>query len=134
MKFRSLVLIGLGLVSLITMHAMPIGHNDIPKQIEISDIPPNMTEIDIMGCLDFGSNPNSVEAYYNQNMVVVCFHQNFGYVHLILIGEMGNTVYNNTVNTAIQQTFYIPIAGVPDGRYTLILDSVNGHAEGDFEK
>lgn len=71
------------------------------EAIVTPDDPPSSSIIDLFGDLVNNPGPNSVEAYYSNNMVVVCFHQNFGYVHMILIGEMGNTVYNNTVNTAI---------------------------------
>ena len=64
---------------------------------------------------------------------MVSFHQNFGYVSVILIGD-GGAVYNQTINTSVQQTVYIPLAGALSGRYTLILNNANGYAEGDFEK
>ena len=86
------------------------------------------------GNLDYGASPKSVEAYYNSNMVVVCFHQNFGYVNILLVGETNNIVYNQTVNTALLHNVYIPIAVEPDGYYTLILTSVTGNAEGGFDK
>ena len=130
---RKLFLIVLGFMSFMTMQAMSVMYNDIPKQIKKSEIPPNMTRIEMLGDFDFGSNPNAVEAYYNSNMVVVCFHQNLGYVNILLIGG-GNTIYNGNVNTAVQQTVYIPIAGTPSGNYTLILNNANGGYEGDFEK
>lgn len=133
MKTKWLTLIVLSLISLVTMQAMTNAHHDAPEQIEISAIPPNMTEIDLHGDLDCSYGPDSVEAYYNSNMVVVCFHQNFGYVNIILIGG-GNTIYNGNVNTAVQQTVYIPIAGAPSGSYTLILNNTNGGCEGNFEK
>lgn len=132
MKLKLLSLVFLSFLSLTTMLAMQIVHQDIPDQIEISDIPPNYAEIVLKGDLVYGMDTNSVEAYYNQNMVVVCFHQNFGYVNIILIGDSG-TIYNQTINTAVQQTVYIPITGVSDGTYTLILNNANGYAEGEFD-
>lgn len=118
---RFVFFIMLGLLSLITVQKLK------------SDVPPNMTEIELRGTLDYNPGPNSVEAYYNSNMVVVCFHQNFGFVNIVLIGE-GATIYNQTINTVVQQTVYIPIAGSPSGRYTLIINDANSFAEGDFEK
>ena len=103
------------------------------EAIETSTDPPHENPIELFGDLVNGFGPNSVEAYYNSNMVVVCFHQNFGYVNILLIGG-GNTIYNGNVNTAVQQTVYIPIAGTPSGSYTLILNNANGGYEGDFEK
>ena len=133
MKLKLLTLIIFGFCSMVAMNAMSYSDYDIPEQIVISDIPPNMTSIDLHGDLDCNAGPNSVEAYYNQNLVVVSFHQNFGYVNILLIGG-GNTIYNGNVNTAVQQTVYIPIAGAPSGSYTLILNNANGGYEGDFEK
>ena len=125
MKLKFFTLVLLGFVSLITTKAM---------SIEKTDVPPNSTEIILRGDMELGSSANSVEAYYNSNMVVVCFHQNFGYVSILLLGEAGNIVYDQIINTAVQPNVYIPITGIPDGYYTLILDGVNGNVEGDFEK
>ena len=133
MKTKGLTLIVLSMMSLVMVQAMPYVHHDIPEQIVISDIPPNMTAIDLHGDLDCNAGPDSVEAYYNQNFVVVSFHQNFGYVSVILIGD-GGTIYNQTINTSVQQTVYIPLAGAAAGRYILVLNNANGYAEGDFEK
>jgi len=119
------------LLSLFLVCLFSIG---IIEAIETSTDPPAGSSVIVLyGELDYNAGPNSVEAYYNSNMVVVCFHQNFGCVNIILIGE-GNTIYNGNVNTAVQQTVYIPIAGAPSGSYTLILSNVTGMAEGDFEK
>lgn len=133
MKLKLLTLIIFGFCSMVAMNAMSYSDYDIPEQIETFDIPPNMTEIALQGTLDYGANPNSVEAYYNSNMLVVCFHQNFGYVNIVLIGD-GGAIYNQTINTSVQQTVYIPLAGASSGRYTLILNNANGYAEGEFEK
>ena len=104
------------------------------EAVETSTNPPGDNSVIAMyGDIDCSYGPNSVEAYFNSNMVVVCFHQNFGCVNIILIGG-GNTIYNGNVNTAVQQTVYIPIAGAPSGSYTLILDNTNGGCVGNFEK
>ena len=134
MKTKLLSLIVLGFISLITMQAMSVAHQDIPNQIETKDVPPNMIEIYLYGDMVSNPGPNTVEAYYNDNMVVVCFHQNYGHVSITLLGETGNVVYSGTANSAIQQTVYIPIAGVPCGSYTLILGSMSGSVEGGFSK
>ena len=117
------------------MQALSNSSCDIPEQIEKSDIPPGMTEIDMEGTLIY-YNPgqNSVEAFMCQSYVQVNFHQNFGYVNLTLMGETGHNVYCVNVNTALQQTVYIPIAIIPCGNYTLVLDNANGEARGDLAK
>ena len=120
------------LFSATAIEALASGHESIPNPVENQTDPPQGTKIELHGLLDCGFGPDTVEAYYTQNMVVVCFHQNFGYVSILLIGGI-NTIYEGTVNTAVQQTVYIPIAGAPSGTYTLILNNANGGFEGDFE-
>ena len=98
------------------------------------DTPPDQTPIELRGTLDLGHGPNSVEAYTDGNSVYVCFHQNFGNVSISLYNAWGMMVYSNVVNTAVQQTVVIPITSNLGGTYTLVLDSANGYAEGDFER
>ena len=43
-------------------------------------------------------------------------------------------VYNDVVNTAVQQQLVIPIAGLIDGVYTIVLENATGYADGEFEK
>lgn len=129
-----LSLIMLGFLSLISMQATPIINSDIPKQIEKNDVPPNSTEIVLQGRLDCNAGPDSVEAFLSKNSVQVCFHQNFGNVSITLFGNTGGMVYSGIVNTAVQQTVFIPLAGTPSGTYTLVLNNVSGMAEGEFAK
>ena len=125
MKNRVLSLIMFGFLSIISMQAMPIMYSDIPEQQETCDVPPNSTEIELKGDLMYGIGSDSVQ---------VCFYQNFGYVSITLMGDTGSMIYSGTVNTAVQQTVYISIAGAPSGNYTIILDNVTGMAEGEFAK
>lgn len=135
MRIKTITLFLLSFFSLCTMQALSNSNGDLPEQIEKSDIPPGMTEINMEGTLVYyNPDQNSVEAFLCRSYVQVNFHQNFGYVNLTLIGETGNMVYSGNVNTAVQQTVYIPIAGIPSGNYTLVLDNANGEAEGDFAK
>ena len=135
MRVKIITLFLLSFFSLCTMQALSKSNFDLPEQIEKSDIPPGMTEINMEGTLIY-YNPGqySVEAFLCRSYVQVNFHQNFGYVNLTLIGDTGDLVYSGNVNTAVQQTVYIPIAGIPSGNYTLVLDNANGEAEGDFAK
>ena len=132
MKNSVFILILAMLFSAITIEVLALGHESIPNPIDNQTDPPQGTKIDLFGDLAYGYGPDIVEAYYTQNMVVVCFHQNLGYVSILLIGGV-NTIYESTVNTAVQQTVYIPITGTPSGTYTLILNNANGGFEGDFE-
>lgn len=125
MNLKLLTLIILSLFGLVSVRAMSYGKTDVP---------PNSTEIVLRGDLDNNQGPNSIEAYFNTNTVVVIFHQDFGYLDVILVGEECGVVYNQCINTAVQTIVYIPITGVPDGRYTLILNNSFGNSEGEFEK
>lgn len=131
---KLLALILAGLLSAGAIEAVAISHQEIQYQIGTPTDPPDNTPIVLFGLLDYGVGTNSVEAYYGNNCVIVYFHQNFGYVNITLISETGSVVYNNTVNTAVQQTFYIPLSGTSSGNYTLVLDNANGYAEGEFAR
>ncbi len=130
---KVVTLILAGFLSAGAIEAVAIGHQDIPEQIETPDDPPSDYSVVVLrGNLNYNVGPNSIEAYHSKNSVQICFHQNFGYVNITLMSENGSVVYNNTVNTAVQQTFYIPLSGTSSGNYTLILDNANGYAEGEF--
>ena len=131
-KLLSLILAGL--LSVIVVEAVAISCQNTPIQIETPDNPPTETIIVLHGDLILSTGPNSIEACHSKNSVQICFHQNFGYVNITLMSETGSVVYNNTVNTAVQHTFYIPISGTSSGNYTLVLDNANGYAEGDFAR
>ena len=133
MKNKKRLLIILGVFSLLSLQAMPI-LNSIPEQFATLDIPPGMTEIVLQGTLDVNIGPNTIEAYADGDYVYIYFHQNFGYVNIIIMTEMGGTIYDNTINTAVQTTCIIPMSGFITGKYTLILNNANGYAEGDFLK
>lgn len=105
------------------------------EAIETPTDPPSGSSVIVLhGELDCNAGPDSAEAFLCKNFVQVCFHQNFGYVNITLISETGSVVYNNTVNTSVQQTFYIPLSGTSSGNYTLVLDNANGYAEGEFAR
>ena len=68
-----LTLILAGFLSAGAIEAVAIDHQDIPSQIATPDDPPSSYKIDLRGDLDYGVGPNSVEAYYGNNCVTVCF-------------------------------------------------------------
>jgi len=127
-----LLLIVMSFCCFITMNALSVTKHDNPQNYVSSDIPPNYTEIELFGDFVYNHGPNSVEAYYNQDMVVICFHQNFGNVSIVLMEESGSIVYDNTVNTAVMQTVYIPIMGENPGTFILILNNADKTASGGF--
>ena len=105
------------------------------EAIETQTDPPSGSSVIVLhGELDCNAGPDSAEAFLCKNFVQVCFHQNFGYVSVTLMGDTGGMVYSGTVNTAVQQTVNIPLAGTPSGNYTLILNNVTGMAAGEFAK
>ncbi|MBR3699878.1 MAG: DUF3244 domain-containing protein [Bacteroidales bacterium] len=100
-----------------------------------TDPPPTGADrIELKGLLDINHGPNDVEAYADQNFVYIYFHQNFGYVSVTIYGPNGLIVYSDVVNTAVQQQVIIPITGFIDGVYSVVLESVTGYADGEFEK
>ena len=98
------------------------------------DDPPSYNIIELTGKLDSSAGINDIEAYFDGNSVYVIFHRDFGYVSITLYAESGAMVYSDVVNTGVQQTVIIPITGVPNGIYTLVLENAFGNSEGDFSK
>ena len=84
----------------------------------VFDLPPDYDQIVLQGNLSFGVGPNAIEAGYNNNSVYIQFNQNLGYVDVTIYNPNGLMVYNDVVNTAVQQQLVIPIAGFIDGVYT----------------
>ncbi len=124
-----------GFLSTGAIESLAISNQKNPIQIETHDNPPTSNVvIELRGDLDYGAGHNSVEAFASKNSVQVYFHQNFGNVNITIMSESGSVVYNNTVNTAVQRTFSIPLSNTSSGNYTLILDNANGYAEGEFAR
>ena len=132
---KLLTLILAGLLSAGAIAAVPYCDQNHPNQIGTPTDPPSDYSVVVLrGNLSYNVGPNSIEAYRSKNSVQICFHQNFGYVNITLLNETGSVVYNNTVNTAVQHTFYISLSGTSSGNHTLILDNANGYAEGEFAR
>lgn len=102
--------------------------------METSEIPHGSDEIYLQGSLVLNSGPNAIEAGYNENSVYIQFNQNFGYVDVTIYNPDGLIVYNDVVNTAVQQFLVIPITGFIDGIYTVVLENAAGYVDGEFEK
>ena len=96
--------------------------------------PPEYTPIELRGTLDLGNGPSRIEAYLYGDFVYVNFNHNYGNVSVSLYNASGLLVYNDVVDTSVQPTVIIPDTGGTSGTYTLVLDSANGYAEGDFER
>ena len=127
----------LGILFLI-MNAMMATANSFghgPSSSESISNPYGTEVILLQGTLAYGGQQNNIEAYFDNNCIVLQFYQDYGYVSITLTNTgTGALIYSSVVNTAVQQTVIIPITGAPSGSYTLVLENANGYAEGEFEK
>lgn len=98
-----------------------------------TDPPSGAEQIYLQGKLDTNAGPNDIEAYFYGNAVYIDFHRDFGNVTIMLYNPVGSLVYNDVVNTAVQQLVVIPVSCTSDGIYTIFLETATGSASGDFE-
>ena len=98
------------------------------------NVPTGYEKIELQGKLDYNAGPNDIVAGANDNSIYLHFNQSFGNVGVSIYNPSGILVYNNVVDTSIQQTVIIPISSVAIGTYTVVLDNANGLVEGDFER
>lgn|GEM_PF-1220871 len=98
------------------------------------ELPSEYERILLHGSLDYGVGPNAIIAGANENAVYIHFNQSFGNVSISIYNGTGLLVYSAVANTDVQQTYIIPIFSGTGGPYTIVLDSANGYAEGDFER
>lgn len=134
MKARIFILSGLCMLSLLVLKANVNNPKSISSFHNTSDIPPGYEELELQGSLMLNAGPNSIEVYVYQNSVYVYFHQNFGVVHITLYDSNAMIIYNDVVNTAVQQLVVIPITALNEGIYTIVLENTFGYADGEFEK
>ena len=98
------------------------------------DIPTDLIPIVLQGKLDLNHSSNDVDAYFNQNSVYIYFNGTFGNVSVSLYNETGVMIYNNVVNTNAEMLLIIPISFFSSGTYLLLMESLTGYVEGEFEK
>ena len=134
MKARTFILAGLCMLSLLVIKANVNNPKSISSFHNRSDIPPGYEELELQGSLMLNAGPNDIEAYVDGHYVYVEFHRDFGAVSITLYDPNGLTIYNDVVNTTIQQLVVIPITALNEGIYTIILENAFGDADGDFEK
>lgn len=96
--------------------------------------PTNAQTIHLVGDLDYNAESYDVEAYVDGHYVYVSFHRNFGNVSITLYDPDGLTLYSDVVNTGVQQLVVIPVSAFMEGIYTIVLESILGSAEGEFEQ
>ena len=131
MKSKIITFVLMTALGVFAVNAMVINPENNPIQMEICTDPPEQNQISLLGDMVYNYGPDAIEAYYSNKTVTVCFHQNFGYVHVILIGDTDSIIYESVWNTAVQQTYYIPVL-VESTSYELYLDNSNGYAGGSF--
>lgn len=129
-----MIMAGICLLSLYSEKIAVSSPKAISLGIETKEIPHGSDEIYLQGSLVLNSGPNAVEAGYNENSVYIQFNQNLGYVDVTIYNPSGLTVYSDVVNTAVQQQVIVPITGLVDGVYTIVLENATGYADGEFEK
>ena len=98
------------------------------------DLPHGYEELELYGNLMFGIGPNAINAGVGEDAVYIQFNQSFGYVAISLYNESGVLIYNDVVDTGVQQSVVIPINNVSSGSYLLELNNAAGYAEGFFDR
>ncbi len=104
-----------------------------PDSKEILETEP----VDLKGDLDPGpgirSGGDVITAEVQDNVIMALFHKDVGNLLVTLTNGMGDTVYEATVNTSVQQQAFIPLSGLPSGIYTITFSNNSGSMYGDFE-
>lgn len=134
MKRRLLFLLCFCLLGISVLETQALNPEPLPIEENTDELPPDYDLIELMGSLVLNAGPNALEIGFNETSIYIQFNQNFGYVGITIINPYGWTIYNDVVNTAVQQVFVVPISLTAEGLYTIILDNTFYYAEGDFEK
>lgn len=137
MKKKALIFASLCILGFFTWHTqaanIELTYLTITNRWE-HNIPHGYDEIVLQGTLTFAVSPNAIEAGANCNSVYLHFNQNFGDVSIKIYNSSGSLCYNGVVNTSVQQTVIVSIAGAASGDYVLELNNTSDYAEGEFNK
>ena len=79
------------------------------------------------------SGGDVITAEIQDGVILALFHKDVGELLITITNEAGNTVYEATVNTPVQQQLFIPLAGLPSGTYTIAFRNGRGEMWGEFE-
>lgn len=136
MKKNALIFIGLCALTLCTWEAQATNVEDhFTNTINVKDnVPTGYEIIELHGDLMLSIDPNAITAGANHNSIYLHFNQSIGNVNIKIFNTAGNLCYNSLIDTSMQQTVIIPIAGSDNGSYTVMLENAVGYAEGDFER
>lgn len=94
------------------------------------------SEIVLIGKFETGglrSGGDVITAEIQDGVILALFHKDVGELLITITNEAGNTVYEATVNTPVQQQLFIPLAGLPSGTYTIAFRNGRGEMWGEFE-
>ncbi|MBR4392359.1 MAG: DUF3244 domain-containing protein [Bacteroidales bacterium] len=99
-----------------------------------NNLPPGYHELELEGALMLSVGPDAIDAGVGDNGVYIQFNQSVGNVTVSLYNGSGLLLYNNVVNTDVQQVVQIPMVILSGDEYLLELNNANGMAEGYFER
>ena len=74
-----------------------------------------------------------VMAEVQGNVILALFHKDVGNLLVTISDDSGNTVYEATINTSVQQQVFIPFSGLSSGIYTITFSNNFGSMYGDFQ-
>lgn len=93
--------------------------------------------IDLEGELYLGPGLRSggrvVTAEVQGSVILALFHKDVGNLLITISDDAGNTVYEATINTSIQQQVFISFSGLSSGIYTITFSNNFGSMYGDFK-
>ena len=137
MKFKQIVLFGICAFRFCSWEVQALTPETVPIRYNINEmdnLPTGYEEIILMGDLMMGNGPRPIIAGANDNSIYIHFNQSFGNVNILIYNAMGGLIYNNVMDTSMQQTMIIPVSGTFSGTYSVVVNNANGYAEGDFER
>ena len=131
MKLKTVFLICFGALGLVA-NSLAVNLENKGYRAQLL-FPNGLDEIVLHGDLLMSVGPDAINAGVGEDAVYIQFNQNLGNVSVSLYNESGALIYNNVVNTDVQQSVIIPINNANSGSYSLELNNPNGSAEGFFE-
>lgn len=106
-----------------------------------SSLEKDMTDpIDLIGDLqppkdiraaNFGST--TITAERQGSIIVLLLQETLGNIQISITNEKGEEVFSQKVDSKTQSQFSIPLLGLANGSYTIIIDNDRGRMNGDFK-
>lgn len=133
MKKTTLLLVGFCVFFITIYETQALNPRNLVLSSTETILPYGYEELELHGDLVMSVGPDAIDAGVGENDVLIQFNQRFGNVSISFYNESGALIYNNVVNTDVQQSVIIPINNANSGSYSLELNNPNGSAEGFFE-